>query len=376
MKRNVLSLGRIAGIPVGVDYSWFLIFILFSWILSVSYFPSDYPAWPAALSWVIGVSTTLLLFVSVLLHEFGHYLVARYYKIPVKNITLLIFGGVSQIEAEPPTAMAEFWIASAGPGVSLALAGIFYLLQHIPGMPLPLVALLKYLAYINGTLALFNLIPGFPLDGGRVFRSIIWGITHNLRRATIVAANTGRVIAFLFILFGVWQMINGSFGNGLWIVLIGWYLQDAAASQVLDQTFHDLLAGRRVADAMHRDFISVQPDCTLEQLFEEHILGSGQRSMMVEQDGKVVGLLTLHNVKEVPRPDWINKTAGSVMVPLEQLKWIRPDAELYGALEKMDRDGVNQLPVMMDGQMQGMLGRDDIISVMRSIREITRQGVQ
>jgi Zn-dependent protease/CBS domain-containing protein len=372
MNRNTIPLGRILGIPIGLDYSWFLIFALLTWTLAASYYPAEFRNWPVAQYWIVGAVTAIMLFVSVLLHELGHSVVAMRYKIPVRSITLFIFGGVAQIGAEPPSALAEFWIALAGPATSFALAILFGLLQPMVGALAPLLALAKYLAYINGTLALFNLIPGFPLDGGRVFRAIVWGITHSLRRATLIAANLGRFIAYLFILLGVWQMFTGNFGNGLWIAFIGWFLESAAASQVQQQTIHDLLAGRRVSEAMRQNYTAVKPDTTLEQLVNEHILGSGRRSLVVEQDGRVAGLLTLHHIKEIPRADWSTETAAQVMIPAEQMKRTQPDAELWAALQEMDRDGVNQLPVMMGDQIQGVLGRDDVISILRTMREFSR----
>ena len=217
------------------------------------------------------------------------------------------------------------------------------------------------------------MIPGFPLDGGRIFRAIVWGITHNLRRATLIAANVGRFIAYIFILIGVWQIFIGNFGNGLWIAFIGWFLESAAVSQVRQQTIHDLLANHRVADAMRRDYVVVRPDTTLEQLVDEHVLGGGRRSMIVEQDGCVIGLLTLHEFKKIPRTAWPTTSAAQAMIPLEQMKQILPNAELVDALGEMDRDGVNQLPVMVGDQIQGVLGRDDVISLIRTLSEVSRK---
>lgn len=373
MNRSTIPLGRILGIPIGLDYSWFLIFALLTWSLATSYYPAEFKHWPVAQYWIVGAATAILMFVSVLLHELGHSVLAMRYKIPVRSITLFIFGGVAQIGTEPPSALAEFWIALAGPATSFALAILFGLLQPIVGALAPLLALAKYLAYINGSLALFNLIPGFPLDGGRVFRAIVWGITHSLRRATLVAAKLGRFIAYLFILVGVWQMFTGHFGNGLWIAFIGWFLESAAASQLQQQTIHDLLAGHRVSGAMRRDYTAVSPGATLEQLVNEHILGSGRRSLVVEQNDRVAGLLTLHHVKAIPRADWSTTTAAQAMIPVGQMKRIRPDAELVDALGEMDRDGVNQLPVMVGDQIQGVLGRDDVISMLRTLTEFGRQ---
>ena len=373
MNRSSISLGRILGIPIGLDYSWFLIFALLTWSLATSYFPSEFKGWPAAQYWITGAATVILMFGSVLLHELGHSVVALRYKIPVRNITLFVFGGVAQIGAEPPSAIAEFWIAIAGPITSFALALFFALLQPLASTFAPLLAIAKYLAYINGTLGLFNLIPGFPLDGGRVFRAIIWGTTHSLRRATLIAATLGRFTAYGFIGLGVWQMFSGNFGNGLWIAFIGWFLETAASSQIHQQTIHDLLAGHRVADAMHNNYASVAADTTLQQLVSEHILGSGRRSLLVKQDDRFVGLLTLHNVKDIPSSAWLTTTAAQAMIPVGQLKLIKPDAELSDALGAMDRDGVNQLPVMAGDQFLGMLGRDDVIGFLRTLSEFSRR---
>lgn len=372
MNRTSISLGRILGIPIGLDYSWFLIFALLTWSLATSYYPAEFKNWPVAQYWVVGAATVILMFVSVLLHELGHSVVALRYKIPVRSITLFVFGGVAQIGAEPPSAIAEFWIAIAGPITSFALAILFGLLQPVVSAFAPLLALAKYLTYINGTLGLLNLIPGFPLDGGRVFRAIIWGTTHSLRRATLIAASLGRFIAYFFIILGVWQMFSGNFGNGLWIAFIGWFLESAASSQIHQQTIHDLLAGHHVADAMRRDYTAILPNTTLEQLINQYILGNGQRSLVVKQDDRVAGLLTLHNVKVIPSSDWLTTTAAQVMIPVAKMKWIRPEAELVDALGEMDRDGVNQLPVMVGDQILGVLGRDDVISFLRTLSEFSR----
>lgn len=373
MNRNTIPLGRVLGIPIGLDYSWFLILALLTWSLATSYFPAEFQGWSGAEYWIVGAVTAVLMFVCVLLHELGHSVVAMRYKIPVNSITLFIFGGVAQIGAEPPSAIAEFWIALAGPATSLALAVVFGLLQPLVRAFAPLLALAQYLAYINGALALFNLIPGFPLDGGRVFRAIVWAITHDLYGATLIAANLGRLIAYVFIAVGVWQMFTGQLGNGLWIAFIGWFLETAASAQLHQRTIIDLLADHRVADVMRRDYVAVKPGTDLDQLIHEEILGHGRRSLVVEQDHRVDGLLTLHDVKKVQRSEWPTTTAAQVMIPAERLKRIRPDAKLVDALGEMDRDGVNQLPVMVGGEIQGVLARDDVISLLRTLSEFGRK---
>jgi len=370
MDRRAIRLGQILGIPIRLDPSWFLVFILITWSLAAGYYPAEFANWPPIQYWVVGTATAILFFASVVLHELGHSVLALHYKIPVKNITLFIFGGVSQIGAEPSSASAEFWIAIAGPLVSFALAAFFALLQPLFSSIGPLLALTKYLAYINGMLGLFNLVPGFPLDGGRVFRSVVWGATRNLRRATIIAATVGRVVAYLFILGGVWQVLGGNVGNGLWIAFIGWFLENAASSQLRQERLQELLAGHKVSDAMNRNYTDIPEDASLQYLVDEHILGKGQRSLIVKRGDQIIGLLTPHHIQKVPQADWPMVTAAQAMITLGEVKQTQPDTELWAALEEMDRDGVNQLPVMSDGQIVGVLSRDDLISYLRTLRQL------
>ena len=370
MNRHTISLGRILGIPIGLDYSWFLVFMLLTWTMAVGYYPAEFKNWPTALYWVLGAATAIMLFVCVLLHELGHSVVAMHYKIPVRSITLFIFGGVSLIGAQPPSAAAGFWIAIAGPVVSFVLAALFSLTQPFFVGISTLSALFKYLAYINVALGLFNLIPGFPLDGGGVLRSIVWSINHNMRRATLIAANVGRIIASLFIIFGVWQMFVGNFINGLWITFIGWFLESAARGQVQQLALHDMLSGHKVSQAMNPHYTAIPADTTLQHLVDDHILGSGHRSFVVERGKDIIGLITLHHIKEVPRSEWPAITMAQSMTPIEKTKRVRPDEELWTALEEMDRNGVNQLPVMVDGQIQGMISREDIIGYLRTLGEL------
>ena len=368
--RQTIPLGRVLGIPIGLHYSWFLIFVLLTWMLAASYYPTEFQGWPTTQYWIMGAVTAILLFVSVLFHELGHAVVALYYQIPVRSITLFIFGGVAEVGAEPPSAVVEFWIGIAGPMVSFALAGILRLLQPILADVVVLLALTEYLAYVNCTLALFNLIPGFPLDGGRVFRAIVWGITHNLRQATLIAANLGRGVSFLFIVLGVWQMVVGSYGTGLWIAFIGWFLETAARAEVQRQETQGLLAGHRVSVAMSSNCPIISAGTALQQLVDQYIRGRGQRSFVIKRDDSAVGLLTLHQIKEVPRSEWPTTSAAQIMIPAAQMKWVGPDTELWTVLQEMDRDRVNQLPVMANGQILGMLTREGINSYLRTLREV------
>jgi Zn-dependent protease len=368
--RHNISLGRILGIPIALDFSWFVVFALLTWMLASSYYPGEFKDWSPLLYWFMGAVTAIMLFASVLLHELGHSVVALWYKIPVRSITLFLFGGVAQIGAEPPSAVAEFLIAVAGPLVSLTLAIVFYAVQPLVAGIEPLLGLAKYLAYINLILLVFNLIPGFPLDGGRVFRAAVWKATGDLRRATLIAANVGRLFAFLFIFAGVWQMFSGNFGGGIWIAFIGWFLDNAASAQIQQALSKGQLAGHSVAQAMSTQCAAVPADLMLQKLVDDHILAGGQRCFLVNRGDQTVGLMTLHRIKEVPRADWATMSAAQAMLPLEQLQCIDPDTELWTALQKMDRDGVNQLPVTRDHHVVGMLSREDVITFLRTLREL------
>lgn len=372
MKTNTIKLFKVFGIPVGLDPSWFLVFVLITWILAVNYFPIEFKQWTKVQYWSIAAVTSILFFASVLLHELAHSIVALQYKLPVKSINLYIFGGVSEISSEPTNALSEFVIAFVGPLTSLVLAGLFYLAEIVFKGFAPVFAMAKYLALINATLAVFNLIPGFPLDGGRVFRAIVWGITHNLRRATEIAGIVGRLIAFLFIMFGVWQLFQGNWINGLWIAFIGWFLDNAVVGQVQQVRIHSLLAGHTVDQVMSRSCIMVPANHTLQNLVNEYILDKGQRCLIVEQGGQPTGLLTLHHIREIPRDRWATTTGGEVMTPISQVKRTGPKVELEKALEQMGTDGVNQMPVMEDGEIEGMLSREDIVNYLRTLQNLEK----
>ncbi len=369
MKKHIIPLGKILGIPVGLDYTWFLIFILLTWSLAVNYFPLEFKQWPVAEYWIIGALTSIMLFVSVLLHELGHSILALNYKIKVKQITLFLFGGVAEIAGEPPKAVAEFWIAIAGPIVSFLLAGIFYLLEIVFKDVNFLFALFEYLAFINFVLAIFNLIPGFPLDGGRVLRAIIWGVSHNLHKATYIAVIVGRFFGFMFIFFGVMQIFGGNMGSGLWIAFIGWFLESAAMSQLHQQYLQDHLTGHTVYEAMSSDYGIVPYDSTLQEVIDNHFLGIGRRSLIVKQDDKFIGMLTLHRIKNIPQDKWPFTSVTEAMISDIETEKVDVNYPLWDALLKMDKDGVNQLPVVENEQIIGILSRESIITFLGSNQE-------
>lgn len=322
--RQSLHIGKIFGIPIGLDYSWFLIFGLMTFSLASGYYPDRFAAWPPALYWLIGGLTTITLFASVLLHELGHALAARTFRVPVRRIRLMIFGGVAEMSDEPPSATGEFVIAIAGPVVSLLLSALFLLgtlalrLAVDPLQPVllqSLTGLLGYLAHLNLILALFNMIPGFPLDGGRVLRAAIWAVSRDLRRATQIAGNIGRLVALGFVGFGAFQALGGNLPDGLWTLFIGAFLLRAATAEVQTQLIRDLLANRPVRQAMRPAYAPVP----------------------------------LPAYAEIP---------GQV----------QPDTALWTALRKMDQIQTNRLPVTENGLVMGELWRDDVFSLLRQLQ--------
>ena len=368
MSRHGIPIGRLFGISIDLDYSWFLIVGLLAWMLARSYYPSEFKDWTSGEYWTMGIVTAVMLFVSVLIHELSHSLVAKHYGLSVPRITLYLFGGVSQLAAEPPGPVAEFWIAVAGPLMSFALAAFCWELEPLLAAIEPLLALAEYLALLNLVLAIFNLIPGFPLDGGRVFRAVVWRVTGNYHRATIAAGVTGRFFGFILIFVGVWQALSGNFFGGVWIAFIGWYLESAAGSQLQLEALKNLLGGHKAAEAMRRDFPQVSGNVSLQEFMDGNILPSGIRYAIVDSPGGPAGMVTLAGIRTVPRYAWPTTTVAHMMVPIDRLATIQPNAMLWTALEKMGRDGVNQIPVMDGTGIVGILSREDILHYLGALQ--------
>lgn len=369
MQANV-KLGRIFGIPVGLHVSWFLIFGLVTWSLAAGYFPAEYPALPAATYWLLGALTSVLFFGSVLLHELGHSVVALRNGIAVRGITLFIFGGVAQIDREPDTAGAEFRIAVAGPATSLALAALFGALWLLD-RPIPhLAAPTMWLARINLMLAAFNLIPGFPLDGGRVLRAIVWQITGSFQQANQVASISGQVVAAGFIGVGVFIVLGGNLFNGLWLIFIGWFLQNAAAATYAQASLKEQLRGVKVGQLMSHDHPRVPTYMSLQDVIEDQILATGQRCFLVVDDGHLVGVLGLRDVAAVSKAARAGTTVAQVMVPWERLSLVSPETELMDALQLMDDRQVAQLPVAVGDQVLGMISREHVLHYIRTRSEL------
>lgn len=365
--RNAIRLGKIFGIELRLDYSWFIIFILITWSLAGHYFPGAHPGWSSGAYWALAAITSGLFFSSVVIHELAHSLVSRAFGTPVHDITLFIFGGAAHIGEEPRRPREELLMALAGPGASLGLAGLFYVLWWLSlGIAGPLHALASWLAWINLMLALFNLIPGFPLDGGRVLHAIVWGLTGDSRRATVIAAGVGRLIAFGLIFYGIWQIFGGNWADGLWIAFIGWFLDSAATQSVRQLAVEDVLAGHTAREALLTDCPHLLPRLTLDVVVDQVVHPSGRRCFPVMEEGQLRGLLTLGQIAEVPRERWPATRVADIMVPLDRLKVVRPEDALTTVLERMAAEDVNQFPVLEGERFVGMVSRDTLLNFLRT----------
>jgi Zn-dependent protease len=358
-----IPIGRMFGISVRLHYSWFFIFALITWALASGYFPEVFPDWSLATYWLMGLATSLLFFLSLLLHEMAHSLVAQASGITINSITLFIFGGVSQMTREPDRPSVEFRVAVAGPATSLALGAIFWgIWWGARGFSEPLEALAFWLGWINIVLAGFNLIPGFPLDGGRVLRSILWWRKRNLKDATRVASTVGRVIGYLFIFGGVWLIFGGYWFNGLWLAFVGWFLQSTAAGSYRQVAAQDILQGHTASEVMTRECFPIGPDISIDQLIHDHILDSGRRCFPVVENGGFLGLISVQDVKDVPRDQRSIRTVRDAMTPLDRVRRVGPNDDLSDVLQLLTAEGVNQVPVVDNGSIIGMVGRDALLS--------------
>lgn len=367
-----VSLGRVRGIPVGLHTSWFVIFGLVTWSLAAAYFPPKYPDLPPAAYWLLGAVTSVLFFLSVFLHEMGHSIVAQRSGIPVNSITLFIFGGIAQIAREPDRPGTEFRIAVAGPVTSLILfvlfTGLWALDRHVSPY---LAAPSEWLARINFALAAFNMIPGFPLDGGRVLRAIVWARIGNFQRATRAAAFSGQVVAFGFMGLGLLRVFGGAFFDGLWLIFIGWFLQNAAAASYAQVTMQNALGGVRVGQVMSRDCTRVPGYLPLRRVVEDRVLTGGQRCFFVTDQERLLGMLTLRDLATVPRDDWDSVPARQVMTPWDRLLVVGPDTPLLDALRRMDDADVAQVPVVDgDERLLGSLSREQVLRYVRTRAEL------
>ncbi|MBI4654340.1 MAG: site-2 protease family protein [Nitrospirae bacterium] len=351
------KIGTIMGIPIRVHFSWFIVFGLITWSLSTYYFPEAAPELPATSYWIKGTLAALLLFASVAFHELAHSFVAKRYGLSIASITLFIFGGVAHMKGEPPHPKAELRIAVAGPLSSFFLSIIFFYisLNTDDGTK----ALFSYLARINLILGVFNLIPGFPMDGGRVLRAIIWEKKKDFFYATRKASGIGQKIALFFIFFGIFSIFAGVAG-GLWLMLIGWFLYTASQASYQQSALQEVLLGVKVTDIMVRDLVTMSPSITLEDAVNDYFLRYGYGGFPVVEDGKYIGMITLKEVKSVSRENHKNKKVSDVYVPHKRLWEISPNEEVMKALEVMIKEDVGRLVVKEGDTIVGLITRNGI----------------
>jgi len=375
--RSSIRLGKLFGIEIGLHYSWFLIALLITMSLG-SQFQQSHAEWGSTTIWALSALTAILFFVTLLAHEMSHAMVARARGLTTRAITLFALGGVAQIEKEPEDAKTEFLVGIVGP-LSSALIGLASLAiawalgWHIGAAPAtPLRAMLVWLGYINLSLAAFNMIPGYPLDGGRILRSILWLTSSDALRATERAAAVGKAIALLFIAFGIFRFFGGAGFGGLWIAFIGWFLLQAATASASSVALTAGLKGVRVSDVMTADCVMLDGNMNVEQFVENHLLRSGKRCFVVQQNGEVAGLVTPHEVKELERPRWPYTTLSDIMRPLDQLHTVAPTTTVMEALETMGRDDVNQLPVVSGNHLDGIITSANVLQFLQTRTELGR----
>ncbi len=372
-QRPGMRIGKILGIPIFLHSTWVIIFAAITYSLAMQ-FEQQNPGWTPAQQWSVGVFTSVLFFASLLFHELAHSVVAQFYKIRVLSITLFIFGGVASIERDPSKAIQEFNIAIAGPLASGILAGAFFGMYLLFPSSQTVAALSDWLWKTNAMLAIFNLLPGFPLDGGRIFRAIIWGATKNFSKATRVAGASGRLIAYAMILLGGFGVFKGYLAPGLWSVFIGFFLLNAAQESVAQAAIRENLSGLRAADVMSNEVPTVGRAISLEDYGAE-VLRTGRRCHLVITDDRLVGMMNVHTLNSVPRDEWAHNSVQAVMIPRDRILWATPDEPLLGLLERLLTADINQMPIVSgsdDGAAHiiGMVSRDSILRVMQTRSEL------
>lgn len=353
------------GFEVSIDYSWIIIAILITWSLSAGFFPSEYKNLSTQTYWIMGMVAALGLFLSIIIHEFSHSIVARTQGIQMKGITLFIFGGVAEMGEEPPDAKAEFFMSIVGPLSSIAIGLLFYGIYSVGvhnGWPTPINGVLKYIAIINGILAAFNLIPAFPLDGGRVLRSVLWQMKGNLEWATRISSQIGSLFAMFLIGFGLFRMFYGNLFGGMWMVLIGFFLQNAAKMSYQQMLTRKVLEGEPVSRFMKSDPVIVEPSTTIEQLLEDYFYRYHFKMFPVVESGRLIGCITVRQVKEVPKEERLNKTVGDLKMECSPDNTVNPQEDAMKVLSTMNRTGISRLMVVENGHLVGIITLKDMLS--------------
>lgn len=370
-----IKLGRIFGIDIGIHWSWVFIFLIVTWSFATGVLADTYPDWGEAQLWIAGAAIAGIFFLSILAHELSHAVVSNRAGLPVRSITLFVFGGVSNLTREPDTPGMEFRIAIVGPATSLAIGVLFAAgWAALYNVNDGLAGICAYLAAINASLAIFNMLPGFPLDGGRVFRSIVWARNKNRLRATRTASRTGQWIAYGIMGVGIIFTFFLNLFSGLWFLLIGFFLRNASAASYEQLLIETTLSGIAVRDVMQTEVNRVPPDLSVEELVHEHVLRRNARSFAVMAAGDFAGLITLTDIRKVPRDEWPTTSVYRAMTPITQLHTVGPAENLTTVLQMMAMHDVNQLPVVYGRELLGMLNRADVIRFIQVRQDLGDRG--
>lgn len=369
------KIGKIAGIEIGVHWSWLFIFALVTWSFATGILEQLFPEWSDARRWVVGGIVAIIFFLSILLHELAHSFVAKARGIEVKGITLFIFGGVSNLGREARSAGEEFQIAIVGPLMSLLIGALFAVAWAALRGPAPGVAAVAgYLAFINGIIAAFNMLPGYPLDGGRVFRSIVWWRNRSLLRATKISAKTGEYVAYLLMGLGALQVFTINPIGGMWMILIGWFLRGASAGSYQQMVSEVALDGVTAGDVARKDYVTVTPTMTVAELVDEHLLSGHGRCFPVVAAQELLGLISLTDIRNLERERWVDTSVYRAMTPFEQLQTVASGEDARAVLQTLGEKNVNQVPVVDGRWLVGMVSRADILRLIQVRHAMKSEG--
>ncbi len=359
--KNSFKITTILGIPIEINVSWFIILGLIIYSLAEGYFPYVLPGLNQLFYWTMGFTSSLLLFICLLLHELSHSIVAKRNKLPIAGITLFVFGGVAHMEKEPTSPIVEFKMAVAGPLVSLFLAVTFFVISRLFQTSPIIWAISNYLFIINSVIVVFNMVPGFPLDGGRILRAGLWFFLKDLRKATKIASIFGKTFAAVLIGLGVLSLLSGNILSGIWFAFIGLFLFEAAEASYRQLLLKKIFSKTRVKDVMSKNVIWTAGDENIENIFNNYILKFRHSAFPVVKDDILLGILTFHDLKEVPKEEWNNKTAEDICIPINERFIISPNAHITTALSRIAGSGIGRLLVIEKKKIVGIISQKDII---------------
>lgn len=360
-----ITIFKLFGFEVKIDLSWLILAVLVTWSLAAGLFPAMYEDLSTATYWWMGIAGTVGLVFSIVFHEMSHSLVARRFGLPIKGITLFIFGGVAEMDEEPVAPGAEFWMAVAGPISSLVLAGLFYMLTlqgNRADWPVAVVGVLDYMTFLNLVVAGFNLVPAFPLDGGRVLHAILWKIKKDVRWATRIASRLGSAFGLALIIMAVVFLVEGNFIGAMWWALIGLFLRGAANMAYQRTILREALKGEKIRRFMNTEPVTVPPDKSVDQLVEDYMVKYHHKLFPVVREDRLIGCITSGDVKEVPRDEWDQHTVGEVSERCSDDRTISPDTEVVEALSRMHGSGQSRLMVVDDGKLVGVISLKDLMN--------------